>query len=89
MVTYGLNDTSRMSREVHVRFSEGLRVKFPRPTQPLCWRCFPASEIDIFASIMSLVQSFFVTVFLDPIQLFPVSLGIIEVGGSFIDSFIC
>ena len=34
MVTYGLNDGSRMSREAHVRFSEGPRVKFPRPTQP-------------------------------------------------------
>ena len=28
-----------MSREVHVRFSEGLGVQFPRPTQPyIPWR---------------------------------------------------
>ena len=40
MVTYGLNDRSRMSREVHVRFSEGPRVKFPRPTQPWKLWCF-------------------------------------------------
>src|SRR5260370_25923189 len=26
--------TSRMNREVHVRFCEGLGVKFPRPTRP-------------------------------------------------------
>ena len=28
-----LLDGSRMSREAHVRFCEGLRVKFPRPTR--------------------------------------------------------
>src|SRR5215471_3320031 len=27
-------DTSRMNREVHVRFCEGLGVKFPGPTRP-------------------------------------------------------
>ncbi len=26
--------TSRMNREVHVRFCEGLGVKFPGPTRP-------------------------------------------------------
>ena len=26
-------DTSRMNREVHVRFCEGLGVKFPGPTR--------------------------------------------------------
>ena len=29
-----LNNGSRMSREVHVRFCEGLGVKLPRPTHP-------------------------------------------------------
>ena len=29
----GLDDRSRMNREIHVRFWEGLRGKFPRPTQ--------------------------------------------------------
>lgn len=29
-----LDDGSRMSREAHVRFCEGLRVKLPRPTHP-------------------------------------------------------
>jgi len=33
-----------MSREVHVRFSEGPRVKFPRPTHPWKSGCFSASE---------------------------------------------
>ncbi len=28
-------DTSRMNREVHVRFCEGLGVEFPGPTRPL------------------------------------------------------
>jgi hypothetical protein len=28
------DDGSRMSREAHVRFCEGLRVKLPRPTYP-------------------------------------------------------
>ena len=30
----GLDDGSRMSREAHVRFCEGLGVQFPRPTHP-------------------------------------------------------
>jgi hypothetical protein len=29
-----LNNGSRMSREVHVRFCEGLGVQLPRPTHP-------------------------------------------------------
>jgi hypothetical protein len=29
----GLNDTSRMSREVHVRFREGVGVRLPRATR--------------------------------------------------------
>jgi len=40
----GLNDRSRMSWEVHARFSEGPRVKFPRPTQPWKSGCFSAPE---------------------------------------------
>jgi len=28
-------DTSRMNREVHVRFCEGLGVEFPGPTRPV------------------------------------------------------
>src|SRR5215467_2463644 len=28
-------DTSRMNREVHVRFCEGLGVEFPGPTRPI------------------------------------------------------
>jgi hypothetical protein len=43
---YGLNDRSRMSCEVHVRFSEGPRVKFPRPTQPRKLWCFPDRKND-------------------------------------------
>jgi len=43
-VTYGLNDRSRMSWEVHVRFSEGPRVKFPRSTHPWKSGCIPAPE---------------------------------------------
>ncbi|VDO42925.1 unnamed protein product, partial [Brugia timori] len=30
-----LDDGSRLSREAHVRFCEGLGVRFPRPTHPL------------------------------------------------------
>jgi len=37
-----LNNKSRMNREVHVRFCEGLGVKFPRPTRPY-WQ---AKEIN-------------------------------------------
>jgi putative transposase len=42
-----------MSREAHVRFCEGLRVKFPRPTHPYVstWQGFiyVAFVIDVFA----------------------------------------
>ena len=34
MSSLRLSGRSRMSREVHVRFSEGLGVKSPRSTQP-------------------------------------------------------
>jgi IS5 family transposase len=33
LVTQRLGDKSRMMREYHVRFCEGLRVKLPRPTR--------------------------------------------------------
>ncbi len=36
-----------MSREAHVRFSEGPRVKFPRPTQPWKSGSVPALERDV------------------------------------------
>ena len=40
-----------MSREVHVRFCEGLRVKFPRSTHP----CIPTAEGWLYlATIMDL-----------------------------------
>jgi len=31
-----LDDRSRMSGDVHVRFSESLRGRFPRATRPVC-----------------------------------------------------
>ena len=37
-----LLDGSRMSREAHVRFCEGLGVKFPWPTHRLLARCVDA-----------------------------------------------
>ena len=41
-----LDNRSRMSREVHVRFSESARVKFPRATRP-CYtsRHLPAGRV--------------------------------------------
>lgn len=48
-----LNNGSRMSREVHVRFCEGLGVKFPRPTHPYVWTeegwVYLAVVIDLYA----------------------------------------
>jgi putative transposase len=42
-----------MSREVHVRFLEGLGVKFPRPTHPYIWTkegwLFLCVVIDLFS----------------------------------------
>jgi hypothetical protein len=58
MVTYGLNDRSRMNREVHVRFSEGPRVKFPRSTHPKKLWCFSALGRGGLASVISLFYSF-------------------------------
>src|SRR5438067_2277280 len=53
VVFRGSDDGSRMSREAHVRFCEGLRVKFPRPTHPYVstWQGFVyvAFVIDVFA----------------------------------------
>lgn len=41
-----------MSREVHVRFCEGLRVKFPRSTHPYLWTdegwLYLAIVLDLF-----------------------------------------
>ncbi len=67
MVTYGLNDRSRMSREVHVRFSEGPRVKFPRSAHPRKSGCFSALRRGEFASVMSLIRSFYLRKFCSPL----------------------
>src|SRR5262249_31207010 len=37
-------DTSRMNREVHVRFCEGLGVEFPGPTRPALPSAAPAGH---------------------------------------------
>ncbi len=48
-----LDDGSRMSREAHVRFCEGLGVRFPRPTHPYVstWQgwLYVAFVIDVYA----------------------------------------
>ena len=48
-----LDDGSRMSREAHVRFCEGLGVRFPRSTHPYVstWQgwLYVAFVIDVFA----------------------------------------
>jgi hypothetical protein len=47
-------DTSRMNREVHVRFCEGLGVEFPGPTRPTRTRRPPASGSAYWGAGISL-----------------------------------
>jgi RNA-directed DNA polymerase len=46
-----LDNRSRMSREVHVRFCEGLRVKFPRPTRPIIHCKSEQRALEILAAL--------------------------------------
>ena len=52
-----LNDGSRMSGDVHVRFCEGLGVRFPRATHQLqkMEECFSAESQNILNSAQHLV----------------------------------